>query len=342
VARLAYRPAATAEAFVAEPLRAYDLEAIAADIGATYHRSRLERVSGEQQSVRLASGARLGYDVLILALGARARAAVPGAVMFRDQRDVPRFRRVLSDVLARRITRLVFAVPSQGAWPLPAYELSLLTRRRVEQQGLELEISLVTPEGEPLEALGHMASRLVAELLDDRSVRFIGDSVPDSVRRDGSLAIAFDGALEADRVVAIPELHGVRISGVPGSWQGFVPVDAVGRVDGLSGVYAAGDMTTFPIKQGGLAAQQADRIAHTVAAELGAPVKELHERWVLRTRLLDGDGALVLRTELDEFGHPSAATIEHHDSRTDPHPKVFARYLSAYLAGVGAHTAVVA
>ena len=37
---------------------------------------------------------------------------------------------------------------------------------------------------------------------------------------------------------------------------GFIPVDHHGRVDGLDGVYAAGDATNFPIKQGGLATQQ--------------------------------------------------------------------------------------
>ena len=37
-----------------------------------------------------------------------------------------------------------------------------------------------------------------------------------------------------------------------------------------SDVYAAGDATTFPLKQGGLATQQADAAAETIAAELGA------------------------------------------------------------------------
>ena len=57
---------------------------------------------------------------------------------------------------------------------------------------------------------------------------------------------------------------------MPTDAAGFVPVDAHGRVRGLRGVYAAGDGTNFPIKQGGLATQQADAVAEAIAAEVGA------------------------------------------------------------------------
>jgi hypothetical protein len=87
-------------------------------------------------------------------------------------------------------------------------------------------------------------------------------------------------------------------------------------------------MTTFPVKQAGLAAQQADRIAHTIAAGLGAPVKEFRARHVLRARLLGGARPIVLRAELDAWGRPTAATLERVDGDT---PKIFARYLTPYL-----------
>ena len=40
-------------------------------------------------------------------------------------------------------------------------------------------------------------------------------------------------------------------------------------MEGLDGVYAAGDATWYPIKQGGLAAQQADVVATAIAAAVG-------------------------------------------------------------------------
>ncbi|MGI8728981.1 MAG: hypothetical protein ACR2LK_03160 [Solirubrobacteraceae bacterium] len=54
--------------------------------------------------------------------------------------------------------------------------------------------------------------------------------------------------------------------------SGFTPVDEHGRVQGLADVYAAGDGTTYPVKQGGLACQQADAIAELLAANAGADV----------------------------------------------------------------------
>ena len=90
----------------------------------------------------------------------------------------------------------------------------------------------------------------------------------------------------ADRVIAAPRIVGRAIAGVPGSWYGFVPVDDRGRVEGLHGVYAAGDMTTFPVKQGGLAAQQADAIAADIAAHLGVGDGADPPAPVLRARLV--------------------------------------------------------
>ena len=54
-----YRPAATSEPFDVAPSRRYDLRAIARDLGAEYHKSRLEAVASRKHFVRTASGARL-------------------------------------------------------------------------------------------------------------------------------------------------------------------------------------------------------------------------------------------------------------------------------------------
>lgn len=50
----------------------------------------------------------------------------------------------------------------------------------------------------------------------------------------------------------------------------------------------AGDATSFPIKQGGLAAQQADAVAEHVAARHGAPLEPSGFRPALRGLLLAG------------------------------------------------------
>ncbi len=327
-----YRPAATSEPFDVAPSRSYDLHAIARDLGAEYHQSRLEAVAPRKHFVRTASGARLQYEALILASGARAVTGVPGAITFRDQRDIPLIRRLLGELEAGAVTRIAFALPAGAVWPLPMYELALLSACHAAERGLAIEATVVTPEQAPLALFGEEASEIVGGLLEDRGVRFVGGAVAKDVQRDGSLTLADGGAIPADRVVALPELRGRRFTGVPASRSGFVPVDARGRVEGLEDVYAAGDVTTFPIKQGGLAAQQADVVAQTIAAGLGVRVKQVRAPRVLQARLLGGERPVLLRTEFDWTGQPtSAKLVRADDERAARTAKVLGRYLVPYL-----------
>jgi sulfide:quinone oxidoreductase len=92
-------------------------------------------------------------------------------------------------------------------------------------------------------------------------------------RGHGSLEL-WPGArrLHVDRIVTLPRLVGPRLRDVPCDRDGFLVTDSHGRVAGMNGIFAAGDATTFPVKQGGLAAQQAVAVAQTVAASVGADV----------------------------------------------------------------------
>ncbi len=327
-----YRPAATSEPFDVAPSRRYDLRAIVQDLDAAYHESRLEAVAPRKHFVRTASGARLHYDALILASGARAVASVPGAITFRDQRDIPLIRRLLRELETGAVTRVAFALPTGAVWPLALYELALLSACHAGERGLAIEATVVTPEQEPLALFGEEASEIVRGLLEDRGVRFVGGVLAKDFQRDGSLTLADGGAIQVDRVVALPELRGRRFTGVPASRSGFIPVDSCGRVEGLQDVYAAGDVTTFPIKQGGLAAQQADVVAQTIAAGLGLPVKQVRAPRVLQARLLGGERPVLLRTEFDWTGQPTRAKlVRADDSLTARDAKVLGRYLVPYL-----------
>lgn len=332
---LAYKPAATAEAFDESPPRTYDLQAIAEDAGASFRVDRLEAVASHEHRVRLASFTRLDYDALVLAIGARALIGIPGALTFHDQREVHHIRRMTSSLRAGQLQRIVFAVPRGCAWPLPLYELALLTATELEDGGGTGEVVLASPELTPLQVFGPQASRLVADLLAERDVRFIGNCAPESVQRGGTLSLRSGGTVEGDCVITVPELRGPRITGVPADRDGFVTTNSLGGVIGLADVYAAGDMTNFPIKQGGLAAQQADLIAQRIASTYATDAKELRAQHVLRARLIGGAHPIFLRTVLDEFGQATSATLQHEsfeedESSTAPE-KVFGRYLTPYL-----------
>jgi sulfide:quinone oxidoreductase len=252
-------------------------------------------------------------------------------VTFRDQRDVATLREVLEQACRGELDTLVFAVPSSRAWSLPAYELALLCRAHLATHRPQAKLSIVSPERAPLEVFGRETSTLVSDLLAAREIGFLGGATPRKASA-GALELEFDAPVEADVVVAVPEPRSRRIPGIPASWLGFIPTDGRGRVEGLTDVYAAGDATTFPVKQGGLATQQADVAAHAIASELGADVHQLHATRILQARLLGGSRPLFLRAELDEFGQPMGPTIERFEyGHTAPPAKVLARYLGPFL-----------
>ena len=177
---------------------------------------------------------------------------------------------LLSDLDRGLVERVVFALPGGVTWPLPLYELALLTADHLaREENTEAKLTFVTPESAPLALLGSEASAAAAQLLGDRGIDLLTDLYPDSFV-DGRLQAIPDPSIPADVVVSLPRLRGVALAGVPQDEEHFVRVDELSRVPGLDDVYAAGDITTFPVKQGGLAAQQADVAASVIAAAAGA------------------------------------------------------------------------
>lgn len=236
-------------------------------------------------------------------------AGVPGAITFRDQRDIPLIRQLRSQVESGRVRTIAFALPPRYGWPLSMYELALMSAKHASERGLTIETVLVTPEPAPLTLFGRQASGVVRTLLERHGVRFVGEAIAVRAQGDGSLTLESGKTVEADRVVAAPELRARSFTGVPAGRWGFVPVDQTGGVLGLEDVYAAGDATAFPIKAGGLAAQQADVVAQRIAASLGVVVKEVRAPHVLHARLLGGESPVFLRTEFDWTAQPTRATL---------------------------------
>lgn len=78
------------------------------------------------------------------------------------------------------------------------------------------------------------------------------------------------GRLVAQRTVALPRLRGRVPEAIPANADGFVAVDPHGHVAGVEDVSAAGDGTSFPVKHGGLAAEQADAAAADIAVAADA------------------------------------------------------------------------
>jgi sulfide:quinone oxidoreductase len=191
--------------------------------------------------------------------------------------------------------------------------------------GVDVELSLVTPEQEPLEVFGPHASTAVRALLDERGIA-VSTSSHGVPSRPGRLHISPGGhRVAVDRIVTLPLLAGPRLGGVRCGRDGFIPTDAHGRVAGMDDVYAAGDATAFPIKQGGLAAQQADAVAEAIASWAGADVDPQPFRPVLRGILLTGGRARYLRADIGE------STVSD-EALWWPPNRLCGRYLAPYLS----------
>jgi sulfide:quinone oxidoreductase len=326
-----YRPLSVAQPFGLAEVQSYRVRELVAEHGAHMVRGRLDSVDPDRRVAIVQDGPEpeLPYDELVLAMGADRSTVFPEALTFVDQRSVPGFRDLLGAVERGDVKSLAFVVPAGPVWPFPLYELALMTAVFAEQHGRQIEMTLSSPATTPLALFGPTAQEAMADMLSAHGIVVHGGYDPDVVER-GRVLLRPDGpAIVADRVVALPRLTGPRIAGLPHDPAGFIPVDDHGRVEGVEGVWAAGDCTTFPVKQGGLASQQADVVAATLAANVGAPVEAPAFRPVLRGVLLTGRSPTWLRARM-EGGEIDDSAL----SKTAlwwPPSKIAGRYLAPAL-----------
>jgi sulfide:quinone oxidoreductase len=292
-----YRPVTVGEPFERTEARAYSLSGMVGDAGgARLVWDWLEAVDADSRVICTRSGARIAYDILVIALGAIAREPLPGALTFRGRGDVVGLRVVLDELVAGTAKSVALTLPSERMWPLPIYELTLMTAAHLRDRGVNAPVWLVTPEEEPLALFGPAATGAVEPMLRAQGVRTRTSSRPALVR-PRVLVLAGGAELHVDRVITVPRLDGPSLPGLPHDQHGFIPVDDHGRVRGMDNVFAAGDVTAFPLKQGGLAAQQADSVAETIASELGVPISPQPFSPVLRGLLITQGAPVYLRAE---------------------------------------------
>jgi sulfide:quinone oxidoreductase len=322
-----YRAMSVAEPFGVGEMRRFPLDKLVSAAGASLRSASVVSVDPEWKLVELGDGTKAEYDVLVLTLGARTRDGIDGAVTFRGPEDESAFEQLLARATIGEIEKLVFAVPPAATWPLPLYELALMTAEYLADRGTRgVEVVLVTPEDRPLALFGPEASDAIRELLEIRSIEVHTSAVPLSWN-SGKLQLAGDRVLDADAVVALPRLEGPNLPGIPSDQGGWVPTDEFGWVLGLTDVYAAGDMTQLAVKQGGLAAGQADAVASAIAADAGASVRPKPFRPILRGLLLTGMAPRFLHAEPGR-----ARSIVDTEPLWWPPAKIVGRYLTPFLA----------
>ena len=323
------RPMTVAEPFGFGAARRHPLERIAADLEATIIRGSVKEVRAAERRVVLRGGDTLSYEKLVVATGARMLPAFDHAITFGEQGSGEAMRELVDGVERGAVRRVAFIAPTSIGWTLPIYELALMTARAARRSRIDAELVLITREERPLAVFGTQPSQTAAQWLRALGVEFIGAARAD-VRPGVVMVEPGRRSVPTDGVVALPLVRGTRLEGLPADEYGFIPVDRHGCVRGLAAVYAAGDAANFPVKQGGLAAQQADAVAAHIAADVGAPVMPAPFRPVLRGMLLTGGDPSFLRT------HDVADPDEGISSLAPlwwPPTKIAGRYLGPYLFG---------
>lgn len=325
-----YRPLTVREPFGYSTARRYPLDEIAHELELEFVQDGLSWLDPGARTVHTTTGQELEYDALLLALGARMYPRFRHALTIDDRRLDEQLHGLVQDLEGGYLRSVAFVAPSLMAWPLPVYELALMTARRASDMNIDISVTIATPEESPLAVFGTAASEAVQKLLEEHDILTITSAhaeVPESGRvsvRPG------DRFLDVDRVIALPQLLGPAIPGLPHPAPGgFISVDQDGKVRGAERIYAAGDATEFPVKMGGIAAQQADAAAAAIAAMAGASVRPEPFRPFIHAILIGGEKPLYLSAHITG-GHGSSSSASETPGDS-PRSKIAAKYLAPFL-----------
>ncbi len=307
------------------PSARFDLGTLAGEHGLGFRSDAVVAVDSAAREARTITGARIRYDALVIAFGARPRSAIPGVATCWGTGDAGALESLVRELRSGAATRVAFAIEAGNRWTPPTYELALTASRFARRNGVgDAELSIVTYESEPAELLGREASRTISQRLAEARIELHPESEPVGFE-EGSLALRDGRELEADRVLALAAVDGPRISGLPRDREGFLPVDEFGHVEGAPGIWAAGEVTSFPVRQAGLAAQQARVAAASIAAEAGMEVSSEPFRPVVRGQL-SSSAELATNPSLNGSGGAGSSLLWW------PPEQLAGEHLSAHIA----------
>ncbi len=319
-------PMTVAEPFERGGPRTYAWAQIAAEHDARLVIDKLVAVDTGARTAFTHGGRRIPYDVLVVATGARRVAPLAGALSFGASPEAAsQLRDLVSTLRTIEHADVAFALPWPSSWSLPLYELALLTAADLREHGSAARVRLVTPEEHALQLLGPAARDAVVPLLGALGVDLVCGAQPRAVVA-GGLQVHDGTVVAADHVVTLTDVVARPVPGLPTDRAGFVPVDRHGAVAGQDCVYAAGEVTSFPLRQGGLAAQQADVVAGAIAARYAGAEPPAPFAPVLRARLTTSGAPLYFQARA------SGQSVASHRALWSPPGKIAGRFVAPYLA----------
>lgn len=332
-----YRPMSVAEPFTSGWAAHYPLSTLAEAAGAELLQDAVVEVDAARQQVRTAGGSTLSYDALLVCLGASMHARYDHATTVDDSHMDELLHGLVQDIEGGYVHSLAVVVPAPMPWPLPAYEIAFMASERAWDMQADMSVTVLTPEEAPLAIFGSDASRALVRLLEERKIEVVTSAQCEIPKAKTVRVHPGDRSLEVDRIVALPELRGPALVGVPHDDGGFIPVGEYAQINGVDRAWAAGDATDFPIKHGGVSAQMADTAARSIAALAGAAVEPRTFDPTFEGVLLTGGTPRYLQrgTTPDDGAQSEMLKLK----RSDAPPKIAARYLAPQLAALTPATA---
>ena len=294
-----YRPLAVFEPFLGVGAQRRPLQSIASDAGARWIQGCVDSIDGDARKVLIAGGGELSYDALLLAVGGRESSPYENTFMFSDRDAGHGVRAIVNEIEQGHVQSVAFVVPDWPSWPLPLYELALLTAERARSIARTLKIAFITPEGRPLKAFGRAAGDAIARLFEEAGIN-LQTGVVAQVPAPHLVSFG-ETRLEAQRIITLPKITGPALRGIPAGRNWSVPIDARCRVDDMDGrVFAAGDATDFVVKHGSIGAQQADLAAAGIAHLAGVGERPPCLQPLIRGKLSTGNDRLYIAAQVTD------------------------------------------
>ena len=327
-AYLMYRPVEAHDPLALDARIRVPLAHLARAAGVDLRQDRVVDFDPGARRVHTARGYELGYDALVIAVGARPEPVPHDAAPLRDD-NWPGCRFLMHRLALGELSSLAFVEPPAPTKSFDLYDLAIDAAVMLRRNGVEANLTLVTAQPAPLAILGPRAAAMLASTLGAHGVRVLESAYVRSAGQGEIHLAPGSRRISADGVIAAPRLAGPWLDHLPCDRNGFLPTGPDGHVAGLAGVYAAGDVTPFPVRHPSLAAQQADAVAWTIAAEAGATAAPEPFKPVLRGVL---PSRLRRYVEAPVTGGDGDATVSAHPL-WQPSLRFHARFLGPHLAG---------
>ena len=134
-ADFSYRPLAVAEPFALGHAYRVPLSEFTEDVGAELVADAAVAVDDKAGRLQLRDGGARSYEALLVAPGGHAVSGVEGATTWWPGGDPEVYGGLLRDIDEGYAKRIVIVVPPGSVWPLPAYELALMTAGQAVDMG---------------------------------------------------------------------------------------------------------------------------------------------------------------------------------------------------------------